>query len=96
MLYKEEGMKKSLFVALIALGVVGYFAACAMAGEGDSACGKEGGSDVVKEVVMAGPDAVAAGTEAAAPAIGKTAQAVAEPVAEAASAVAAPLTGESE
>jgi len=77
-------MKRSIFIILAVLCVAGYFTSCAMAGE-------ECTSDPVKEVVMAAPNAVAAGTEAAAPAVADTVKAVATPIADAASAVTEPL-----
>ena len=89
-------MKRSLFMVLAILGAAGYFATCAMAADSEgSGCAKDS-SDPVKEVVMAAPNAVAAGTEAAAPAVSDTVKAVATPVADVASAATAPLTGSGE
>ncbi|MFA5143333.1 MAG: hypothetical protein WC522_04095 [Candidatus Omnitrophota bacterium] len=89
-------MKRSLFMVLAVLGVTGYFTACAMAADSEGSGCSTTSSDPVKEVVMAAPNAVAAGTEAAAPAVSDTVKAVATPVADAASAATAPLTGSEE
>ena len=86
-------MKRSLFMVLAILGVAGYFATCAMAADSEKSGCAASSSDPVKEVVMAAPNAVAAGTEAAAPAVSDTVKAVATPVADAASAATSPLTG---
>lgn len=85
-------MKRSLFMALAILGVVGYFTTCAMAADSES----KASSDPVKEVVMAAPNAIADGTEAAAPVVADTVKAVATPVADIASEVTSPLTGSDE
>ena len=89
-------MKRSVFMVLAILGVAGYFATCAMAKDNEGSGCASTSSGPVKEVVMAAPNAVAAGTEAAAPAVADTVKAVATPVADAAAAATAPLTGSDE
>lgn len=58
-------MKKFMVVFLVALGVVGFAATCAIAADSEKAPGAE----PVKDAVLAGPVAVKTVADAAAPAV---------------------------